>query len=277
MRCPPHVTDTVYRYDGSFPGFLCCVFASYARHELPAAVCGPQDGQTSLFGSVDIATQAARAHRVAAGLGRLGTAVKERVSVGFLSTEPGKDLALLRFARLCFDDGPAAARRLGDPDVAAAFALERAVNNEANKFIEFLRFEQRGTMLGAVIHPKNNVLPLLRPHFCSRLPDEDFLIFDATHGMALLRQGGAVRYLAMERYAPAPDEAEAQWQALWKRFFHALAIESRRDPKGQMGHAPKRYWRDMCEMWPDLAGPGQEAPHGGGAAKAGYPLGRSPL
>ena len=34
-------------------------------------------------------------------------------------------------------------------------------------------------MLGAVIHPKHCVLPLLRGHFCSRLPDEDFLIFDA--------------------------------------------------------------------------------------------------
>ena len=42
---------------------------------------------------------------------------------------------------------------LGDPDVAAAFAIERAVNNEAGKFIEFIRFEERDGMLGTVIHP----------------------------------------------------------------------------------------------------------------------------
>ena len=50
MDYPAHVTDTAYRYDGSFQGFLCCVFESFARHELPAAIHPPEEGQTSLFG-----------------------------------------------------------------------------------------------------------------------------------------------------------------------------------------------------------------------------------
>ena len=82
------------------------------------------------------------------------------------------------------------------------------------RFIEFIRFEEKDGMLGSVIHPKNNVLPLLRGHFCSRLPDEDFLIFDAAHGTALLRQSGHVQYLAMERYEPAPTmPTSLNWQA----------------------------------------------------------------
>ena len=44
--------------------------------------------------------------------------------------------------------------------------------------IEFIRFEERDGMLGAVIHPKHRILPLLRGHFCSRLPDESFLIYE---------------------------------------------------------------------------------------------------
>ena len=64
---------------------------------------------------------------------------------------------------------------LGDPDAAAAFALERAVDNEACRLIEFIRFEERDGMLGAVIHPKHRILPLLRGHFAvacpMRLPD----------------------------------------------------------------------------------------------------------
>ena len=145
---------------------------------------------------------------------------------------------------------------LGDADAAAAFALERAVTSEAHRYVEFLRFEERDGMLGAVIHPKHFVLPLLRGHFCSRLPDEDFLIFDATHGTALLRRSGQVQYLAMERYAPGPDEAEESWQALWKRFFRALTIEERRNERAQATHVFKRFWPDMCEMQP-------EAPAGG--------------
>lgn len=55
-------------------------------------------------------------------------------------------------------------------------------------------------MLGTVIHPKNRILPLLRGHFCSRLPDEDFMIFDATHGIAMLRRDRKVQYMVMEHY-----------------------------------------------------------------------------
>ena len=219
MYYTANVTDTAYCYDGSFAGFLCCVFESYTRKEIPAEVCPPEEGQLNLFGTRDIPTDLQRARRVAAGLDRLGWQVKDRITTGFLSTEPGKDLTLLRFARLCFARGPGAVQMLGDPDAAAGF-----------------------------IHPKNNVLPLLRGHFCSRLPDEDFLIFDAVHGMALLRRGGQVQYLAMEHYTPCTDEAELNWQQLWKRFFKALTIEERRNEKAQMNHVQKRFWQDMVEM-----------------------------
>ena len=35
---------------------------------------------------------------------------------------------------------------------------------------------------------------------------------------------------------------------MWKRFFHALTIEERRNAKAQMSHAPKRFWGGMVEM-----------------------------
>ena len=42
MSYEAHVTDTAYCYDGSFAGFLCCVFESFAQHEIPFAVWTPQ-------------------------------------------------------------------------------------------------------------------------------------------------------------------------------------------------------------------------------------------
>ena len=296
MSYQAHVTDVAYCYDGSFAGFLCCVFESYARREIPAEVCPPEEGQLNFFGARDIPTdpqrvllahyekdkagaaallrdlravaaaglqgsphapvqgqQAQRTLRLAeAAIQRLGAQVKDCITTGFLSTEAGKDLTLLRFARLCFEQGPRAAQMLGNPDAAAAFALARAVSNEACKCIEFIRFEQRDDMLGAVIHPKHQVLPLLRGHFCSRLPDDDFLIFDAAHGTALVRRSGRVQYLTMERYTPGTDAGELDWQRLWKRFFKALTIEERRNEKAQMNHVQKRFWKDMVEMQGDL-------------------------
>ena len=244
------VKDISYRYDGSFPGFLCCVFESYAKKEIPTAVLSPENDQMTMFDVREIPTDSLRAKRVYMGLGRLGGVIKDRIMTGFLNTDPSKDLILVRYARLCFDNGPSAAQMISDVDGAAAFALARAVGNEAHLMREFIRFEQRGDMLGAVIHPRHYVLPLLRAPFCSRLPDENFLIFDATHGTALVRRGNEVEYLSMEKYEPSTDGEEKDWQALWKRFFNALTIEERRNERCQMNHCHKRFWRDMPEMKP---------------------------
>ena len=73
------------------------------------------------------------------------------------------------------------------------------------------------------------------------------MIFDAAHGTALLRQSGHVQYLAMDITNPPAMPTELNWQALWKRFFHALTIEERRNAKAQMSHAPgasgAAWWR----------------------------------
>jgi probable DNA metabolism protein len=248
------VKDLVYQYDGTFPGFLCCIFESFSRHEIPAEVCTPEEMQLSLFERRQIATDSACSARVYRGLNRLGATAKSRLMVGFLNTEPGKDLTLLRFSRLCFEKGAAAVQMLGDEDVAAAFALERAVQNDACLCKEFLRFQEREGMLGAILHPRHCVLPLMRAHFCSRLPDENFLIYDATHGAAMLRKDGQVQYLRMQEYALAPDAEEEGWLRLWKHFFKATDIPERYNPKCQMNHCRKHYWQDMPEMLPEKEG-----------------------
>ena len=71
MPYEANVTDVAYRYDGSFAGFLCCVFESYARHEIPSEICPPEEGQLNLFGARGILTGLQRAKRGAAGLARV--------------------------------------------------------------------------------------------------------------------------------------------------------------------------------------------------------------
>ncbi len=47
MSYEAHVTDTAYCYDGSFAGFLCCVFESYARTRDPRGGAGPSPRRDS--------------------------------------------------------------------------------------------------------------------------------------------------------------------------------------------------------------------------------------
>ena len=65
-----HDADVVYLYDGSFEGFLCCVFESFAQHEISFAVWTPQRETSTLYPVKDIPTDHARAQRVFASFGR---------------------------------------------------------------------------------------------------------------------------------------------------------------------------------------------------------------
>ena len=202
-----HDADVVYLYDGSFEGFLCCVFESFAQHEIPFAVWTPQRETATLYPVRDIETDSARAQRVFSALGRkLGRETEYLVSRDFLSGQEDKELLLIRFLHLAFALGPGTVKRMGHPDVAPLYEMKKSLDWEVDKFQGFVRFEEHDGMLGAVIHPKNYILPLLRGHFCSRFPEESFMIYDAVHQAVLLYQEHKAQLL--ERRAAGAASAQ---------------------------------------------------------------------
>ena len=58
-----HDADVVYLYDGSFEGFLCCVYESFAQHELPFAVWTPERETATLYPVKEIPTDHAKTRR----------------------------------------------------------------------------------------------------------------------------------------------------------------------------------------------------------------------
>ena len=247
--------DVNYWNDGTFEGFLSCVFESYARHEIPWDIWYYATRQTSHFPGVDIETDMAKAQRVLKSIReKLGRRVYYMLVRGFLNGSEGKEIKLLRFLRLLYAKGPGAAYQNGTPEVADVLELAHEVATEACQFKQFIRFEEREGMLGAVISPRHYVLPLLRAHFCDRMPNEDFLIYDNQHYVALVRRGADVHYTRFQGgfLMSSPEERELGYQKLWKSFYNALAIEERRNEKLRQQHCPKRFWENMTEM-KDLA------------------------
>lgn len=45
-----------------------------------------------------------------------------------------------------------------------------------------------------------------------------------------------------------PDETEASYRILWKRFYDTVAIKERYNPRCRMTNMPKRYWGTMTEF-----------------------------
>lgn len=247
--------DLIYFYDGSFEGFLCCVFESYANREIPFDIWQWATRQMSMFPSVAIRTDIARAERVHRSVKeKLGPRVYRLLTMGFLNGDEGKEIKLLRFLRLCYSEGGQAAGMIGRSEVADVLDLQKAVENEAHLLKGFLRFEEREGMLGSIIRPRHYVLPLLASHFRQRFPEENFVIFDENHRLALLYSDRQAKYLEFEQVCltRTPEEHEAAYQRMWKSFYKALTIEERRNEKLMQSNCPRRFWQNMTEMQEQL-------------------------
>lgn len=245
-----------YHYDGSFAGFLCCVFAAYLHKEAPACFLGPEDGRFSLWPEREIVIEQARAKRVYQSLDKkIGVQGRQLVVNGFLTCLPEKELALWEFLRLGYERGPGVVRDLTDDRVNRLTRAVQHLTGEAHLLKGFTRFsEQEGLLIGE-IEPKNRVLPLLRSHFCTRYSGESFVLYDRTHKEALFYQPGrwAIVPLA-DFHLEQPGQEELDYRRLWRRFYDTIAIEGRYNPKCRMTHMPKRYWHTMTEFQTEQEG-----------------------
>ena len=193
---------------------------------------------------------------------------------GYLTCMEDKEIRIYRLVAKLLRDGPGFLRDFSDETLHPVAAAVRHLNGEAHLLKGFVRFSELGGVLGSEIEPKNRVLPILRGHFCSRYQNEKFFIYDRTHHEALFYAAGkaVIRPLADFQMAP-PDETEANYRLLWKRFYDTIAIKERENPRLRMSNMPKRYWNTMTEFQ-DAA---YFTPAGSSAAvpAPGVPAGRS--
>jgi len=243
-------SNLIYRYDGSFDGLLCCVFESYNNKEIPMDILLPNTPQTLLFQTKEIATDSQKASRVLASIPKkIGVHALDFVRHAFLTCFTQKELYILLFLRMGYRYGPSVMGMLTDDVVNKLVKTVKHLNNESHLLKGFLRFSIFNNVLVAEIEPKNYVLPLLTQHFCERYPEERFLIYDKTHGMALAYQPYQSAVISIEALEmPEPDEEEESFRELWRLFYDTIEIQARHNPQCRMSHMPKRYWKNMTEF-----------------------------
>lgn len=249
-RLVMYPADVIYLYDGTMAGFWCCVYESVYTHELPTDIQLADDAEPTLFSVRTINTDAERARRVAASVPeKMGKRSVELLKTVYLSCMPQKEIAMLRYLLLGYAEGPKTPYMLGHPVVAPLLKAEKHLLGERHLLLGFVRFSDYGGMLCATITPKNFVLPLLAGHFVNRFYSENFLIYDKTHGAALIWQDRNQQLVTVENIEfPEADPEEEQYRALWRQFYKTIAIEARENPRCRMTHMPKRYWANMTEM-----------------------------
>ncbi len=244
--------EIIYQYDGSFDGLLCCIYESYTQKERPTAILCGGDAEPNLFEIRTVPTVREHAGRVERSLRAVSNEVVPFLRRAFLTDLPDRELAIYRFVVRLYREGAPYLSRLSDDAYQPLLRAVRRLSTEVEHLRGFIRFSVFDGMLGTEIEPKNRVLPLLRAHFCDRCYNETFFIYDRTHREALLYSGGRSRIVPLEDFEMAPpDEEEASYRRLWKRFYDTVAIRERENPRLRMSNMPKRYWRTMTEFQPD--------------------------
>ena len=255
------MTEMIYYYDGSFEGFLCCIFDSYAKKEVLTAIYRDEDSVPTLFASRSIPMNQEHAARVLRKLVKISPQAARLLQECFLTCLPDKELAMYHFVVKLLQNGPGFLQNFSDETLYPILSAVRHLKGEAHLLKGFVRFSELGGVLGSEIEPKNRVLPILRSHFCARYQGETFFIYDRTHKEALFYAAGRAVIRPLEDFQMAPpNETEAHYRLLWKRFYDTIAIKERYNPKCRQTQMPKRYWATMTEFQDDSYFKAQSCP-----------------
>ena len=167
----PDRSTVIYRYDGSYQGFLCCVAQCFQDKALPVSIRPYDEEQQSLYGSKDIPTRFELAQRVERSIPRrISPQALRLVREGFLTTLPEREMALLRFLLLGYKYGPPVTRMTTHPAVHALEKAVLALNNEAHHVLEFLRFADCGEFWRLKSSPRARCSPWWRPTSATASP-----------------------------------------------------------------------------------------------------------
>jgi probable DNA metabolism protein len=250
------VRRRVFETDGSFEGLLCAIYNAYTDKTPPDAIepCGR--GQRELFAqSVTIATETGIADRVWQGLKQhLGTRRRRKLLDAYLSGHTGVETMIYRLVA----DAIAARRGQRGTTQLSTFIqidkLSRQVRREAHRMKGLVRFEQTGDDgYLALVAPRYDVLPLVRRHFESRFADQRWIIYDTRRDYGLGYDGRRTQALQADvstLAASCRNDRERLCQTLWQRYYAAVNVQARNNPRLHVSKLPRRYWRYLTEKKP---------------------------
>ena len=220
----------IYRYDGSFSGFLCAVYEAYhdgtSRTE---GICagGEAKGLFSeekrVFDCPDHARTVASAFREQCGR----PAFQWLYRAGFRLR---KAIYSHRTEKWAWQ----------------VFQWAQMTGAEAGKF---LGLELEEGLLYAEIEPSHDILPVIAPHFAKRLAAESWAIHDVRRKKAVLWEGKRLLFGKVpEAAAVSYSEREEGFRRLWRAYYRHMAIPERVNPDLRRSFMPEKYWVHLTEM-----------------------------
>ena len=251
-----------YLYDGSFEGFLTCVYEHYYTEKADGIYIEEDFQETLLAESVIVETDPKKSDRVYDAIvckisrndlisiyKTLGSMVKDR------------EMKCLRYLELGFKMGSKIQLLHGNPIVKDVEETTRKVNFEVHRLHGLIRFSvvkpagsvrpdgEQQEILYAAIEPDNDVIEFLVYHFKDRYRNNPFIIHDMKRGKAVIYGGGEWHIADFDhRDLLEYTGDEIEYQRLWKLYFNTIGIKERVNPRCQKNFMPARYWKNLTEI-----------------------------
>jgi probable DNA metabolism protein len=249
----------IYLFDGTYNGFLCCVFEYFEYKDVDIHLQVQDTAQADMFSKhKTIITDVTKASRVHNGLQKhLGNSVAMDFYRAFLSEDSKAWKASFNLICQIFYGKPTILQNFGDKDVLYFAQTLKKVSRERHRMKAFIRFSKSSDgMYVATVEPDFNVLPLIIKFFKDRYADQKWLIYDVKRKYGLLYDKQTVvevRLTPQEKQALTTDtvitldEKDEHYQNLWKSYFQSTNIEARRNMKLHLQYVPRRYWKYLVE------------------------------
>lgn len=240
----------IYIHDGSFEGFLTCIYESYYNIKKPEEILSQENFNNELFyDPIYIKTDNQKSQKVyGAMLNKLGNETLYNLYYAFLCSDKGNFTALYKYIRFAFKVGPEVNLHLHNPIVFSIIKMRQKVEKEKHRMLGFIRFKYlEENLLYSSIEPDNDILTLVAPHFQRRLSNEYWIIHDLKRHQAVIYN--KKHWIIAEDYeiSSSPSTKDC-YEDLWKEYFKSTTIKERTNLKLQSRSMPKRYWKHLLEM-----------------------------
>lgn len=239
-----------YLYDGTFEGFLTCVFYHYKVENASGIYCAKSYQQSLVNACRTVETDVQKA-------GVVSDAINEKISreayinayYCFLSNLDGKENMILDFLIFAFRYGRDTMNFFTHEKVLPVNKAYIKVSREEHRFLGILRFSEVGGILYSRFSPDNDILILLADHFADRYKFEKFIIHDWKREKAVVYADGSWEIKENIKIGDLEySDDEKTIQKLWKQYFTDLAIKERKNINLQFQFVPARYRKNMAEF-----------------------------
>ncbi len=249
-------------YDGTFDGFLTCVFYVYEYQLKDAQIQNKYTAQNLLFSNPEtVITDTTKSDRVWKGIkSKLSKNRSYQLYYAFLSEKENIENILLDYIRYAFKSTISIDKDYANHTVLKISQIAKMVGREKHRMEAFVRFKlTKDGIYFANIDPDFNVLPLILKHFKSRYADQKWVIYDVKRHYGLYYDLNKVEIINFEfskDFDPSKtssnyfSDEEFEFQKLWQDYFNSTNIESRKNMKLHIRHVPKRYWKYLSEKQP---------------------------